>query len=117
MADQAGIELILKAPDVKPIMDQVIDDWKEINRQEKLASEQLEKFNAEAEQHQLRLKEIALSNQKIKDALKELEDARKRENKQIDENIDKQLFAQEHQQKGFLANIRGYFQQKKELSN
>lgn len=115
MADQAGIELILSAPDVKPIMDAVIDDWKEINRQEKLATEQLEKFNEETAKHQLRLKEIALGNQQIKDSVKALGDERKRLGIEQDAQIDKQLFDQEHTQKGIFGTIKAYFQQRGEL--
>lgn len=113
--DQAGIELILSAPDVKPIMDQVIDDWKEINRQEKLATEQLEKFNEETAKQQLRMKEIALGNQNIKDAIKARGDEEKRLAADQDARIDKQLFDQEHTQKGIFGTIKAYFQQRGEL--
>ena len=117
MPDQAGIELILSAPNVKPIMESVIDDWKEINKQEKLATEQLERFNEEQAKQQQALKDIALGNQKIKDAMKELEAERRKAAKDTEDQIDRDLFAAEHQQKGIFGTIKAYFQQKAELKN
>lgn len=116
MPDQAGIELILSAPNVKPIMEAVIDDWKEINKQEKEATEQLQRFNSEAAEQQMRMKEISLGNQKIKDAMKELDGEKKKLIQTTNEQIDRDLFASEHQQKGIFGNIKAYFQQRGELN-
>lgn len=113
--NKAGIELILSAPNVKGIMDDVIDDWKEISRQEKLATEQLERYNEEARAQQEHMKKVALENQKIKDAMKQLEDQMKKNGQLVDEQIDKELFAAEHQQKGIFASIKAYFAQSNEL--
>lgn len=110
MADQAGIELVLSAPDVRSIMDDVIDAWKELNKQEKEAAEQLAKYNADSKEVLAQQKEYALSSQKIKDIFKEIAVLQK-------EQADAAELAAITQKKGILGAITGYFQQKKELKD
>lgn len=111
MADnQAGIELLLSAPNVKSIMDDVIDDWKEINKQEELAIQRTKELEEEMGKVRQRMKENAAENANIKKNLEELKRAEQA-------SADQAAFNHEHNQKGIFATIKAYFAQKAELKN
>lgn len=108
MANEAGINLILKAPDVNSTMDEVIAAWKQISEEEKKANAQLLEYQKNAGVLRLQMKEWANDNKNIANALKEVQKADEEKTAVATKGIDTQ-------RKGLFGLIREYFAQKREL--
>lgn len=108
MANEAGINLILKAPDVNSTMDEVIAAWKEITEQEKRANAQLEEYHRNVNKQLASMKAMALENDKITEAVKKLKQGTEDHGKAAEVTADKQ-------KKGIIATIAEYFRQRGEL--
>lgn len=108
--NEAGIRLILEAPDVKSIMDDIVDDWKEINKQQALANASAKAYEETLNNQKATLREKEEALKKHKEVLKELDRLQ-------GELADKEIFQAEEGRKGIFATIKAYFAQKAELKN
>src|SRR5689334_7826254 len=99
--NQAGIELLLSAPDLKPVLDGIVDSVEELTAAEKENIKAKIELEHQQEALQQRMKEAALENKKIKDSIKELSD--------------QEELAATRRNTGFFQSIKNYFEERRQL--